>query len=366
MTVKWDAPPADQIEVSVFARGSGECILIHYGDGRWAVIDSFQVDGRPIALAYLDELQIDPATSVELVVATHWHDDHIRGLADVYRAAVGATGVWPLAMLQDEFKAFAAHFSGRSVGVMTSGVREYATILKEMERRDWLRVEPGKSWTTLLRHPADVLSHGVSVEFEAMSPSSFDVITFLSSLALEREGGVALRVPHYGRNDVSCALHVRIGEQAIVLGADLENVAEARSGWKAVFGSQQFPAIKATLLKVPHHGSVTGHHDEIWTRLCEVSPVATLTPWMRGRGRLPTKSDVARIRGLAGDSYTASEAITSGDRHRLDAVNAVLKRTKSRIRNVNMRLGHVRHRLGAAGWETELFGAAAELKNIAA
>lgn len=46
----WDLPPPDVIEVSVFGRGSGESVLVHYGDGQWIIVDSFLIDGEPIAL----------------------------------------------------------------------------------------------------------------------------------------------------------------------------------------------------------------------------------------------------------------------------------------------------------------------------
>ena len=42
------------------------------------------------ALEYLQRIGHNPASSVRLIVATHWHDDHIRGLAEVVRTCAAA------------------------------------------------------------------------------------------------------------------------------------------------------------------------------------------------------------------------------------------------------------------------------------
>jgi len=367
----WSPPDKSTIEVSVFGRGSGESIVVHLGDGRWMVVDSFKSNGVPIPLLYLDALGVELETSVDLVVASHWHDDHIQGLAETYRRTTNARMAFPLAMLHDEYLQFTAVYNNRvPTGKVSSGVRELGSIMSLLQDRKWIGVEPADAWKTVLRYPANTFEHGFPVEVEAMSPSNFDILQFVATLrALPTPGDIATRAPLYDRNDVSCALQVRIHDVTIVLAADLETVADGRSGWNGVFAAQQLPLQPASLLKIPHHGSITGDHPEIWSRLCGAEPVTSLTPWARGSGRLPQRSDVQRINQNAPESYAAARTVTSGDRHRLQAVNSVLKRTNSRIRNIDQSLGHVRHRLepGEGGhWRTELFGAACELRKIAA
>jgi glyoxylase-like metal-dependent hydrolase (beta-lactamase superfamily II) len=74
-------PLRDEAEVSVFGPGFGECVVVHIGRGEWVVVDSCldAESGRPVALEYLKQLGVDVATQVSLVIATHWHDDHIWG-----------------------------------------------------------------------------------------------------------------------------------------------------------------------------------------------------------------------------------------------------------------------------------------------
>src|SRR5437868_1391293 len=84
-------PPVDEIEVSVFGPGLGECILIHIGGGRWIIVDSC-VDRnkkRAVSLAYLDEIGVDPV-NVDLILITHWHDDHVAKIEDIVAACSNA------------------------------------------------------------------------------------------------------------------------------------------------------------------------------------------------------------------------------------------------------------------------------------
>ena len=90
---KFDYPPEpNEIEVSVFGPGYGEAILIHCGENQWIEIDScIDVDTKqPATLQYFSQLGIEPASALKLIVASHWHDDHIRGLGEVFKSAPSA------------------------------------------------------------------------------------------------------------------------------------------------------------------------------------------------------------------------------------------------------------------------------------
>jgi glyoxylase-like metal-dependent hydrolase (beta-lactamase superfamily II) len=76
------APPGEsEFEVSVFGPGHGECIVLHVGKGDWVVVDSHRDSetNEPVALRYLQTLGVNSAERVKMVVATHWHDDHMDG-----------------------------------------------------------------------------------------------------------------------------------------------------------------------------------------------------------------------------------------------------------------------------------------------
>ena len=73
-------PEYDEFELSLFGPGVGECIVIHLGAGEWIIVDSCKGERDPAAIEYLKSLKVSLEHEVKLVVATHWHNDHIRGL----------------------------------------------------------------------------------------------------------------------------------------------------------------------------------------------------------------------------------------------------------------------------------------------
>lgn len=89
------SPRPDELEMTVFGPGVGECIVLHLGEGDWIIIDSCTspVGDEPAALGYLRSIGVDPDASVRTIVATHWHDDRIvRGATKTRRAVNPKSG----------------------------------------------------------------------------------------------------------------------------------------------------------------------------------------------------------------------------------------------------------------------------------
>ena len=79
-------PRHNEVEVSVFGPGYGECVVLHLTNNQWIIIDSCLGMGskQPSALEYLSSLNVDLANDVRLVLATHYHDDHIAGIGELF------------------------------------------------------------------------------------------------------------------------------------------------------------------------------------------------------------------------------------------------------------------------------------------
>ena len=80
VTDEGNPPRDDEFELTLLGPGYGESIVMHVGEGAWVLVDSCGRANAPAALEYLGTLGVDPAEAVKLIVASHWHDDHVRGI----------------------------------------------------------------------------------------------------------------------------------------------------------------------------------------------------------------------------------------------------------------------------------------------
>jgi beta-lactamase superfamily II metal-dependent hydrolase len=364
-------PTATEFEVSVFGRGFGEATALHIGDGRWLLVDSLvEADETPIALRYLKQLGVDVATAVDLIVATHWHDDHVQGISELYEACPAALLVVPQAMNSDEMNAFRREAQRYAIGTVSSGVDELEAIVSRQAAESRHEFRLAKINNRLLSVPAASLTHGLPVDIEALSPSDRDVAAFVRELAAQAAETTKGRwAMPFDENDVSVALWVSIGPHRVLLGADLTAYADQTRGWGAVLTSSAPLSGRAGIFKVPHHGSANAHHDGVWSTLLTQTPppLAALTTWNRGR-KLPRASDIERLR-----QKTSRAHITSGlGRRNRDRPKMVAN--KARERGVKLlsaadRAGHIRHRLDLATatpeWSVQLFDDAMTLDRFA-
>ena len=78
-------PQADELEITTIGVGGfeGEAIVVHFGNGKWGIIDSCKSQsGENLPLLYLDTLEV-PWSDVSVIICTHWHSDHINGLSEI-------------------------------------------------------------------------------------------------------------------------------------------------------------------------------------------------------------------------------------------------------------------------------------------
>jgi len=135
--VFYSAPSHDEIEISLFGPGYGECSVIHYGNGQWIVVDScLEKDGRtPVSVAYLEKIGIDFSTAVTHFVITHPDNDHIGGAAEAYSRFSSAYLVCSPAMTTSEMCSYATAYSQVDPTPLTRATTEYYNILKAVESR---------------------------------------------------------------------------------------------------------------------------------------------------------------------------------------------------------------------------------------
>lgn len=360
-------PSADELEVSLFGPGIGECVVVHLGGGEWMVVDSCIDPGshQPVALEYFSALGVDVRTAVKYVVVSHWHDDHTRGIARVLDAAISSEVICSAALRREEFKQLVA--MSRLLNLKnqaSSGIDELANVLAIVKtRREGGRaIDAGPRWVhadTLIHRR--VRSGEPECEVFALSPSpstltrSFHEINKL----LPKAGGTKRAIVNVEPNDTAVVLGVRLGDAVAVLGSDLEAGSSPSAGWGAVLTTKSRPDRTGRIFKVPHHGSENAHHQGQWAEVLAPAPAAIVTPYATGRKPLPTEADIARLKRHAGQVY-----VTAPPPRKATLPDAMVQRTVKEVAKVmrtrGSRMGHIRVRLGAKTLtpRIELFGAA--------
>ena len=350
------SPESDEIEVSFFGPGYGECILVHIGNDKWVIVDScLDTGGRSTALDYLRRLGSNPSEAVCLVVATHWHDDHIRGMSELVEVCDKAVFSCASALGKEEFLAALEALERRPATATGSGLREIHRVFSLLA---------GRSATCKYAISNRLIFSQDNCMIWSLSPSDRAYNSFLQQIGQFVPSGYEAkkRVPPLMPNDAAVVLLVSIGNITILLGADLE-----RRGWLEVLDVYNQPDHKPTVFKVPHHGSQNAHEDRVWNEILEKDPIAALTPWRRGGSELPTENDARRIIDFSSRAYVTTDRPNVRGRSRRRQQNAVdrtIRESGAIIRTMGLASGMVRLRKkgdSQVDWDIEKLGSACSL-----
>ena len=350
--INYGAPPAsNEIEVTLFGPGYGEAVAVHVGEGTWLLVDSCidPSSKSPASGAYLQQLGVAPER-VHAVVASHWHDDHVRGISRLAANYPNADFVLSAVFNNKEMGAFAAAYSGASSAGLARGSKELFSVVQN------------RQVVYFAQHKSIVLQtnlNGRPILVTALSPLPAAFAMSLARVAQYRAHAddAINNVPELGPNLEALALHIDLDDDAILLGADLED--HRSCGWSAVVDDRWSGTRKpATAYKLAHHGSETAECRGVWTTLLQARPVVCVTPFTRGKVRLPTDQDKARVKGNTPHAY-----ISSGASRRPIMDSRLLKRLSDICKNLAVADGgfgavRLRKPIGNPAWGVELFGAA--------
>jgi beta-lactamase superfamily II metal-dependent hydrolase len=367
-------PTLGEIEISMFGPGYGESLLLHVGDNNWLLVDSCvdPFSKKPAATEYLQRIGVDPSEAVKLVVASHWHDDHIRGLGNTLRECENAIFAFSSALKRKEFLTLVFAFGKRSL-MDTSGVNEFYSILKTLkERKETGLGIPKFAIADRLIWKKELSPLGVSYDCEvySLSPSDESVRLALEEIGrlLPREREPKRRLVDRSPNHNAVVLLVRVGELAILMGADLENTTHPGSGWSAIVTSGTRPQGRGCVFKIPHHGSINADHSGVWDEMLIPDPIALLSPFISGKTRIPTRSDVKRLRSRTSYGYSTADMKDQKPKMAQRVVDKTVNETVKSIRKVNPQLGHIRVRRKAVSsetpWEVTLFSGAVSVSSL--
>jgi hypothetical protein len=361
----------DEVELSFFGPGFGECIVVHVGDGHWFVVDSCidpsdKSDQRPVGERYLRSLGVPIETHVDPVVATHWHDDHVKGLSRLIDQARSAKVCCANVFTRDEFVKYVQTIRKGSAATAGGKVSEFARIIDLLSagRRVSKKATAGR-----LIHRWQLGSNGIECDLISLSPSDRDLSAFFEAVALDTPTWLESKRSAVSNepNLLSVVLHLRMPNFSVLLGADMEIVPEESRGWRAVFQEANDLGLpSASVIKVSHHGSKNGHFEDAWEHMIEAGAIGVVTPFNRlaAEKKLPTEDDIERLRVSVGRLFLTAPRIGKAARKDRDpTVKRGLRSANISMRDLDSPIGMVRLRrqFEADSWSAEVFAPAVEL-----
>ncbi len=357
------APGIDEIEVSLFGPGYGECIVIHIGNNEWVIVDSCiePIIKLPAAIKYLSDIGVNPETAVKTIIATHWHDDHVRGLSKTLRNCRNADFVCSGALQSYEFLTLTNAYSKRSS--LSRGLSEFISILSILDERNKPPIFAVAD-RSLLRIPNS--QKQPKLEIISLSPSDESILLSQKEIAklLPQEKQLKRDIVPRDPNYSSVVTWIEIGGIHILLGADLFDIKSDYNGWNGVLKSVARPMELASVYKVAHHGSLKSDNPYIWSKLLTDNPYALITPFSNGSVKLPGPGDVKRICEYTNKGYITS-IVKPAKIKREKIVEQFINGATRSISPVNPYFGHVqiRTKIGdRENWKVNLYGAAASLQ----
>jgi len=316
--IDYAPPPPDKLEVSIFGSGVGESIVIHLGNEQWMIVDSCldPSSKQSVSIQYLENLGVDVATAVKIILVTHWHDDHIRGLSTIVEKCLSARVCYSAALLKEEFLSLVSTYSGRLslVDRYTSGTKEIASVIRALKHR----VEDNGEYRADSMVPVvadkilfDTNTGDYSCKVRSLSPSdkSFEkaLVSFSQLIPTTKDERVTLTSQRI-QNHNAIALWVQFNEHNILLGSDLEETGNPEMGWSAVVDSPVCPNGKAGIFKIPHHGSPNGHHEKVWKNMvAEDDSISVVTCFSKGKPSRPNALDIDRIKEYTSNLFYTSK-----------------------------------------------------------
>lgn len=341
--------------------GHGESAVVHLGRGDWMIVDSCveaAADGKRSApLKYLRSIGVSVEHAVKLVVATHWDDDHVRGIAEVVAACNAARFCCSPAITQRDFVAFVEAKSIGATATDGANVRDMRRLFEILraQGKPMTRAAPAR---TLIARP----------HVRSWSPADKENDLFLHYIASKfpKHGETMSKAVPGSPNLTSIVLSVDWEDASALLGADMETHSDQNRGWGAVVAEAAHVGFtKGNLVKIPHHGSHTGHDPRMWSEMLVDKPMSVIAPFGKGavEKRPPKPSDIHRVSTHSSRLFlTATHAKPALPKRDYAVVRSL---RESRIRTVSRKspLGIVRmRRTPGANWEPSLFGPARQVK----
>lgn len=312
----------------------------------------------------MTEIGVSIADDVKLILCTHWHDDHIRGMSDLLKLAINADFVMSKVNDKKKFLQLVKLDYAKLNKSSNSTTVEFNKCLEIVEMRN-------KSIISAVcdRLLYKCIYNNKTFKITSLSPSDLTINEFdteISTLITEfgqSNRQIVINTP----NDKSVALLIQLENENIILGSDLEVSNNDKKGWLHIINHCiSIKGEKSSIFKIPHHGSNNGYHDQIWSKLLHPNPISKITPWNRVK-KLPQEDMIQVYKNRTNQLYITSDNNKKNQKKRNleNGLNKFIKENRPSLEEIKYHFGIIRSRINHAeqkpSWRTELFGEAIKL-----
>ena len=271
----------DQFEVYLIGTGNyGESVVLNLGMNNWIVVDSCidPTSKEVLPLSFLKSKGVDIENDVKLIVCTHWHDDHIKGISKILEACKSSDFSMAIASDRTKFLQF--------IGFDYSKYKDEVTIVSTEEINRCLNIidSEQRGCILALQDKSIFFSSNESKKYKcsicALSPSDEVLKDYGIELTKMMEDiSSGKKIIDQSPNEKSVVLLISVNNYSVLLGGDLEVSPNDKKGWICIVDNstsiKEKP--KASLFKIPHHGSRTGYHERIFKELLSENCIAEMT-----------------------------------------------------------------------------------------
>lgn len=331
-------PAMNFAEVTLIGTNAyGESLVIHCGNNDWIIIDSCinpNVEDLPLPLLYLQDIGVS-FESIKLIICTHWHDDHIKGIAKIFRSATNANFCISISSDKEKFMTLISFDASKPIHKSTKEFAECLAILKSR----------GKYPTYAIENRI-VFSNKYS-KIHCLSPSDYTCQRFNYEIAsiLQEYSSLNKKIPYQSPNAKSIVTLLEFGSHSALMGADLEISENEHEGWKKILTNPEISGKKSSLFKIPHHGSINGYHEDIWKNLLTDNPVSKLTSWCRGKYLLPEGKMINKYKQHTSKLFITEYNLSNKQKKRPPQLEKLVKEFRPNIIELKYKLGIVRSRI---------------------
>ncbi|NVN93986.1 MAG: MBL fold metallo-hydrolase [Bacteroidetes bacterium] len=361
--------PQDNIlEISLIGTGGGygESIVIHLGEKNWVIVDSC-INPKTkdcLPLKYLESKGVNIEKDVKLIICTHWHDDHILGISKLFEYC--KSSIFCMARTTDTKKFL------QLVGLDHNKAKNEASASSTSEIQKCFDILYNRK-TVLKGAEQDKLlfsleNNEINAKVYSLSPSDFVMNEFDKEIStlISDYGCSNRKIIFQTPNEKSVALLICVNKHFILLGSDLEVSSDIRKGWLCILDNCQCINLKkASLFKLPHHGSENSYHKRIWDELVLPNTIAKITPWNLGT-KLPKDKMLETFLEHTENLFITSLISNNNTaKKRERSISKAISKFNNTLYEVKYNFGIVRSRLNLLNdnekWQTDLFGEAIKI-----